>query len=433
MKKVLSLAIILLLLGAFVGCSKEQESSSSVKKMEYKLNKTVQYDDIEFNVDKNWDFKKDTPAENLLFYLYTFDDPYTQVSVYKDDKGPLSSDDIFDTFTNTDDNEKIVLNEKVKILDSIEGLRVGKVVSEENNSDDYRETCTFIVGNDYYVFTISGDCEYKDNYNKIMTDIIDTVKIKHENEIDGYKYANFEDYNSYAEDNGKKNTPVYTEGELTYFFDSVGDIPMGTLKVSDGKWTIVFISSDNPTTDELENLYLSKTVRVFGYYSGFSDVTNQPCIFATKVVCDGNEYTYDLSNGKEESTVEETTQKSESKDNGKSEKLVKLYSDDNIVLSYYGMEDSVLHEEYKDIIFMVENKTDRALTFYCDTIVINGYSYNDVVMADEVAPNAKGKITGTIYESLMDDNLKSIGVSMHYNDDNDEINKEFTVSEKNIK
>ena len=53
MKKVLSLALILLLLGAFVGCSNEQESSNSAKKIEYELNKTVQYQDIEFNVDEN--------------------------------------------------------------------------------------------------------------------------------------------------------------------------------------------------------------------------------------------------------------------------------------------------------------------------------------------------------------------------------------------
>lgn len=75
---------------------------------------------------------------------------------------------------------------------------------------------------------------------------------------------------------------------------------MGTLQVSEGKWTIVFISSDRPSIKELEYLYLSKTVRAFGYYTGFSDVTNQPCIFVDKVVCDGKEYTYDLSDSEEE-------------------------------------------------------------------------------------------------------------------------------------
>lgn len=57
---------------------------------------------------------------------------------------------------------------------------------------------------------------------------------------------------------------------------------MGTLQVSEGKWTIVFISSDRPSIKELENLYSSKTVRVFGYYTGFSDVTNQPVYLLIK-------------------------------------------------------------------------------------------------------------------------------------------------------
>lgn len=432
MKKVLSLALILFLLGAFVGCSNEQESSNSAKKIEYELNKTVQYQDIEFNVDENWDCKVDASKDENRYYLFTIDNPYTQIGAYNG-RNASSSDVIFNLHTKTDDNEKIVLNKKIKILDNIEGIRVGKVVSKDNNSYNYCEDFTCIVDDYFYVFSISGDYENKDNYNQIMTDMIDTIKTKHIDKIDGYEYANFDDYNSYAEDNGKDNTPVYTDGEFINFFDSVSNIPMGTLQVSEGKWTIVFISSDRPSIKELENLYSSKTVRVFGYYTGFSDVTNQPCIFVDKVVCDGKEYTYDLSDSEEESSVEESTQKTESKNDVKSEKLVNLYSDDNIVLSYYGMENSGLHDDYKDIIFMVENKTNKALTFYCDTIVINGYSYNNVVMADEIAPNAKGKITGSMYESLMDDNLKSIGVSMYYADDNDEIIKEFTVAEKSIK
>lgn len=81
--------------------------------------------------------------------------------------------------TKTDDNEKIVLNKKIKILDTIEGIRVGKVVSKDNNSYNYYEDFTCIVDDYFYVFSISGDYENKDNYNQIMTDMIDTIKTKH--------------------------------------------------------------------------------------------------------------------------------------------------------------------------------------------------------------------------------------------------------------
>lgn len=178
MKKVLSLALILLLLGAFVGCSNEQESSNSAKKIEYELNKTVQYDDIEFNVDENWDCKVDASTEESNYYLFTFDNPNTQIYVCKI-RNPLSSDAVFDLYTKTDDNEKIILNKKIKILDTIEGIRVGKVVSKDNNSCNYSEVFVCVDDDYYYRFSIYGDYENKDNYNQIMTDMIDTIKTKH--------------------------------------------------------------------------------------------------------------------------------------------------------------------------------------------------------------------------------------------------------------
>lgn len=178
MKKVLSLALILLLLGAFVGCSNEQESSNSAKKIEYELNKTVQYQDIEFNVDENWDCKVDATKDENRYYLFTIDNPYTQIGAYNG-RNALSSDAIFNLHTKTDDNEKIVLNKKIKILDTIEGIRVGKVVCKDNNSYNYYEDFTCIVDDYFYVFSISGDYENKDNYNQIMTDMIDTIKTKH--------------------------------------------------------------------------------------------------------------------------------------------------------------------------------------------------------------------------------------------------------------
>lgn len=41
--------------------------------------------------------------------------------------------------------------------------------------------------------------------------------------------------------------------------------------------------------------------------------------------------------------------------------------------------------------FLVENKTDYVLTIQADTVSINGYSTNDIVMSDDIAPKSKGK------------------------------------------
>ena len=41
--------------------------------------------------------------------------------------------------------------------------------------------------------------------------------------------------------------------------------------------------------------------------------------------------------------------------------------------------------------FIVENKTDYVLTIQADTVSINGYSTNDIIMSDDIAPKSKGK------------------------------------------
>lgn len=42
--------------------------------------------------------------------------------------------------------------------------------------------------------------------------------------------------------------------------------------------------------------------------------------------------------------------------------------------------------------FLVENKTDYVLTIQADAVALNGYSTNDIVMSDDVAPRSKGKV-----------------------------------------
>lgn len=46
----------------------------------------------------------------------------------------------------------------------------------------------------------------------------------------------------------------------------------------------------------------------------------------------------------------------------------------------------------KGVEFIVENKTDYVLTIQADAIAINGYSTDDIIMSDDVAPQSKGKV-----------------------------------------
>ena len=101
--------------------------------------------------------------------------------------------------------------------------------------------------------------------------------------IDGYKYAPFKEYNSYASDNGLENTKVYIVGEVIEI-GANDDVAYGIVKTHDGEWNILFgyISSD-----ELKKIYLNKKLYAFGLYMGYSDLLKSPSILLEKVQYDG--------------------------------------------------------------------------------------------------------------------------------------------------
>jgi len=40
--------------------------------------------------------------------------------------------------------------------------------------------------------------------------------------------------------------------------------------------------------------------------------------------------------------------------------------------------------------FLVENKTDKTLTIQADSVAVNGFSANDIMMSDAISPKSKG-------------------------------------------
>jgi hypothetical protein len=98
--------------------------------------------------------------------------------------------------------------------------------------------------------------------------------------------------------------------------------------------------------------------------------------------------------------------------------LTSLYDDNNITIYYYGIEDedNDYSEVEKIVSFLVKNKTDKQLSFRCDTITLNGYSYNEVWMDDPVAPKSKGIIKVDIEQNVFDENIESVGFVFDYFD-----------------
>lgn len=93
-----------------------------------------------------------------------------------------------------------------------------------------------------------------------------------------FEKAEYDKYNSYASDNGLKDTLIYIEGKVlnqTKFDLDDSTMPLLALVVEqqDGNRWSVSVSSD-AKIQEIQD----KNVRVFGTYMGYSDVMNLPSI-----------------------------------------------------------------------------------------------------------------------------------------------------------
>ncbi len=94
--------------------------------------------------------------------------------------------------------------------------------------------------------------------------------------IDGFEKAEYEKFNSYAEENGLGGTLIYIEGRVvnqTKIGDSEPPSIFAVVEQKDGSRWSVGIASDS----EIEGIK-DKNIRVFGVYQGFSDVMNLPAM-----------------------------------------------------------------------------------------------------------------------------------------------------------
>lgn len=107
-------------------------------------------------------------------------------------------------------------------------------------------------------------------------------------EIDGYRYADFDKYNSYAENNGLGDTPVYIKGVVKSVSEHEDICTLSVVSEDGGKWLVIFAGVE--CTDEVKEIFDEKDVTCFGVYQGFSDVFQMPAIFADKVKVGINTY-----------------------------------------------------------------------------------------------------------------------------------------------
>lgn len=253
--------------------------------------------------------------------------------------------------------------------------------------------------------------------NKENSLINETVATASNHQAKGeYVYANYDEYNSYAEDNGRGNTKVYTEGIFSYISIKDSDI-FGTLKTDDGNWTIFFFTESN--LDEIQKCFLSKKVIMYGTYQGFSDLTNQPCISFEKIESDGSTYfRYDFSDPIEETssplpstvqdTIPETTENS-------IETLI--YNVNNIKVSYAGIR--IDDDGDQRISLLIENNTSKDWEFVLMNVTVNDFVMDPVFRI--VIPSGKKAYEDMFFlHSLLEQskiqNINEVSFQLHYFD-----------------
>jgi hypothetical protein len=62
---------------------------------------------------------------------------------------------------------------------------------------------------------------------------------------------------------------------------------------------------------------------------------------------------------------------------------VKVWEGNGVVIYYKG----VTSEGVK---YLVENNTDKSITIQADSVAVNGFSANDIMMSDDISPQSKG-------------------------------------------
>lgn len=263
---------------------------------------------------------------------------------------------------------------------------------------------------------------------------IETTVVQ-QDDIDGYEYANFDTYNSYAEDNGLKGTKVYIKGVVKSVFDFAQSCNMSVVSEDEGRWLVSFLGSDY--NEVAEDLFDDKEIVCFGEYGGFSDVVLMPVIHIDKIEISGKTYTAsDIEEQvtEEPTTMEPTTVKIAEPQTETTNVYTELYSNNDLVL-YYVSAEKYKYEDDKAIVnFFVENKTDKVLELSSGLIVLDGISYNKSIMSDEVAANSKGYIDASI-ENTQNFNPSSIGLTFTYKEPYSSVDtwEKVIVSETKIK
>ena len=107
-----------------------------------------------------------------------------------------------------------------------------------------------------------------------------TTDFKTPDKISDYQYADFDKFNSPAEENGLGGTQIYVDGVFEKIFE-VENAIFGRLKSDNNKWCVSLSITSETKLSDLSFLE-GKKARIFGVYKGFSENFGMPALSCIK-------------------------------------------------------------------------------------------------------------------------------------------------------
>lgn len=254
-------------------------------------------------------------------------------------------------------------------------------------------------------------------------------------DIDGFEYAYFDKYNSYAEDNGLDGTEVYIKGTVKSVFEYSGFCCISVVSEDDGRWLVSLY--DVVYSESLNSIFDEQKVTCFGNYRGYSDMFLMPSIVAYKTVVGNKTYDSENLNNSEATAIQEEATTVPITEEPTTEKVEKntnkvIFDNMGVKITYTGIETDWYGN---NIELLIENNSGHDYTFQVRDVSVNGYMIEPMFSCD--VKNGKKANDGLQFsEDVLKDNgienIEKIELSIHafnWDDDSYDFDSEMIIFE----
>lgn len=203
---------------------------------------------------------------------------------------------------------------------------------------------------------------------------------------DGYEYADFEKFNSYASDNGLADTKVFIKGTVKSVFNFSDYCVLSVVSEDKGRWACSYINLEYSET--IDEIFDEQEIVCFGEYRGFSDVFLMPSISIDKIELNDKIYTAENLKRLQEPTTEaeitteqpttkKATEPATEKPTENTDKVI--FNNMGVKITYTGIETNWYGKEIK---LLIENNSGHDYEFQVRDVSVNGYMIEPMFSCD---------------------------------------------------